>query len=103
MKILRGQFEIKLHESESEVAQSCPTLCDPMDCSLLGSFVFGDSPGKSTRVVCHFLLEGNFLTQGSNLCLLNLGCDYIKYFKHEPSDHKISLKVKLQQRFFFIL
>ena len=21
-------------ESESEVAQSCPTLCDPMDCSL---------------------------------------------------------------------
>ena len=22
------------HESESEVAQSCPTLCDPMDCSL---------------------------------------------------------------------
>ena len=24
-------------ESESEVAQSCPTLCDPMDCSLSGS------------------------------------------------------------------
>ena len=23
-------------ESESEVAQSCPTLCDPMDCNLLG-------------------------------------------------------------------
>ena len=22
------------HESESEVAQSCPTLCNPMDCSL---------------------------------------------------------------------
>ena len=22
------------YESESEVAQSCPTLCDPMDCSL---------------------------------------------------------------------
>ena len=27
--------------SESEVAQSCPTLCDPMDCSLLGSSVHG--------------------------------------------------------------
>ena len=25
--------------SESEVAQSCPTLCDPMDCSLPGSSV----------------------------------------------------------------
>ena len=23
-------------ESESEVAQSCPTLCDPMDCSMPG-------------------------------------------------------------------
>ena len=29
------------HESESEVAQSCPTLCDPMDCSLPGSSVHG--------------------------------------------------------------
>ena len=26
-------------ESESEVAQSCPTLCDPVDCSLPGSSV----------------------------------------------------------------
>ena len=26
-------------ESESEVAQSCPTLCDPMDCSLPGSSI----------------------------------------------------------------
>ena len=24
---------------ESEVAQSCLTLCDPMDCSLLGSSI----------------------------------------------------------------
>ena len=28
-------------KSESEVAQSCPTLCDPMDCSLPGSSVPG--------------------------------------------------------------
>ena len=28
-------------KSESEVAQSCPTLCDPMDCSLPGSAVHG--------------------------------------------------------------
>ena len=27
--------------SESEVAQSCPTLCNPMDCSLTGSFIHG--------------------------------------------------------------
>ena len=29
-----------MYESESEVAQSCSTLCDPMDCSLLGSSVY---------------------------------------------------------------
>ena len=28
-------------KSESEVAQLCPTLCDPMDCSLLGSSIYG--------------------------------------------------------------
>ena len=30
-------------KSESKVAQSCPTLCDPMDCSPLGSSVHGFS------------------------------------------------------------
>ena len=28
-------------KSESEVAQSCPTLCDPMDYSLPGSSIHG--------------------------------------------------------------
>ena len=28
-------------QSESEVAQSCPTLCDPVDCSLPGSSIHG--------------------------------------------------------------
>ena len=36
-------FPSPMHESEneSEVAQLCPTLSDPMDCSLLGSSVHG--------------------------------------------------------------
>ena len=33
--------QIILSESESEVAQSCPTLCDPMDCSPPGFSVHG--------------------------------------------------------------
>ena len=33
-----------------------------------------DSPGKNTGVNCHSLLQGIFLTQGSNLCLLPLLC-----------------------------
>ena len=48
------------------VAQSCPTLCDPMDCSLPGSSVHGDSSGKNTGVSCHALLQGIFPTQGLN-------------------------------------
>ena len=31
-----------------------------------------DSPGRNTAVGCHFLLQGIFLTQGSNSCLLCL-------------------------------
>ena len=31
---------------ESEVTQSCPTLCDPMDCSLPGSSVHGISQAR---------------------------------------------------------
>ena len=52
------------------VTQSCPTLCNPMDCSPPGSSVHGDFPGKNTRVGCHFLLQGIFLTEGSNLLSL---------------------------------
>ena len=52
-------------------AQSCPILCDPMDCSPPGSSVHGIGHGKNTGVGYHFLLQGTFLTQGSNLCLLH--------------------------------
>ena len=40
---------------ESEVAQSCPTLSNPVDCSLPSSSVHGIFPGKSTGVGCHCL------------------------------------------------
>ena len=48
------------------VTQSCLILCNPMDCSLPGSSVHGDSPGKNTGVGCHTLLQGIFPTKGSN-------------------------------------
>ena len=41
------------------VTQSCLTLCNPMNCSLPGSSVHGDSPGKNTGVGCHALLPGD--------------------------------------------
>ena len=39
------------------VAQSCPTLGNPKDCSPPGSSVHGDSPGKNAGVGCHALLQ----------------------------------------------
>ena len=39
--ILHWDFYSCLSEWVSEVAQSCPTLCNPMDCSLQGSSVHG--------------------------------------------------------------
>ena len=47
------------------VAQSCPTLCDPMDCSSPGSSVHRGSPGRNTGMGCHALLQGIFPTQVS--------------------------------------
>ena len=41
------------------VAKSCPTLCNLTDCSLLGSSVHGDFPGRNTGVGYHFLLQGS--------------------------------------------
>ena len=53
-----------------KVAQSCPTLCDPIDCSPPGSSVHGIL--RNTGAVCHALLQGIFLTQRSKLHLLHL-------------------------------
>ena len=48
--------------SGREAAQSCPTLCDPVDCRarLLCPW---NSPGKNPGVGCHFLLQGIFPTR----------------------------------------
>ena len=35
-------------------------FCNPMDCSLPGSSVHGDSPRKNTGMGCHALSKGSF-------------------------------------------
>ena len=50
------QRQINSLASCCEVAQSCPILCNPKDCSLPGLHPW-DFPGKNTRVGCHFLLH----------------------------------------------
>ena len=65
------------------VAQPCLTVCDPMDCSPPGFFLC-NSPGKNTRVGCHFLLQGIFLTQGLNPGLLY--CRQMLYHSSSPRE-----------------
>jgi len=49
-------------KSESEVAQSCPTLHDPMDCSLPGSSIHGIFQARVLEWVAIGHLTGvNFL------------------------------------------
>ena len=53
-------------KSESEVAQSCPTLCDPMDCSLPGSSLHGILQARVLEWVAISFSRGSSLNQGSN-------------------------------------
>ena len=46
-----------MHESESEVAQSCPTLRDPLDCSLPGSSDHGIFQARVLEWVATALTE----------------------------------------------
>ena len=61
----------------AKLLQSCPTLCDSMDCSPPGSSVHGILEGKNTGVDCHSLLQRIFPTQGSKPSLLH--CRQILY------------------------
>ena len=61
LSIFASLLFLKFTFSVCLVTQSCPTLCDPMDCSPPGSSVHGDSSGKDIGVGCHALLQGNLL------------------------------------------
>ena len=86
---LRNLFAVGLLCVSLLVTQSCPTLCDPMDCSPTRLLCPWDSPGKNTGVGCHFLPQGIFPTQGWNLglphCRQTLyrlspqGCGFVVY------------------------
>ena len=87
--------------ARSEVAQSCPTLCDPMAVTYQAP-PSRDSPSKNTGVGCHFLLQGIFPTQGSDLGLLH--CTHVYHLSHQgratTRGSKVMLKIlqaRLQQ------
>ena len=74
------------------VIQSCLTLCNPMGCSLPGSFAHGL---LQTRILecCHALFQGIFPTQGSNPGPLH--CRQILYHLSHQGSPPSPLKVKV--------
>ena len=69
MKALSGTTGPPGNPMLAELLQLHLTLCNPMDCSLPGFSIHGDSPGKNTGVGCQALLQRIFPTQGLNLHL----------------------------------
>ena len=76
-------------ESESEVAQSFPTLCDPVDCSMPGSFAHGILQARILEW-SRSLLQGIFPTQGLNPRFLH--CRQILYHLSHQGRHCSLLK-----------
>ena len=74
------------------VGQSCPTLCDPKDCSPPNSCPL-DSPGRNTGVGSRSLLQGICRIQGLNPG--HLHCRQILY--HLSHQGSLSWKLRLNK------
>ena len=79
------------------VAQLCPALCNPMDCTLPELLCPWSFPGKNTGVGCHLLLQGIFLTQGSNSHPLRWQADFYHRATCEPLHINSQTEVRITQ------
>ena len=70
----QGKRTKEEEKNKVKVAQSCPTLCSPMDYSPPGPLSMGFSRKKYWSGL-PFPAPGDLLTQGSNPCLLNWQMD----------------------------
>lgn len=77
--------------------QSYPTLCDPMDCSLLGSSVRGDSQGKIAGVGCPSRTLPNLCIKTK--CHISCICKCVSYHYATWEAQTHTLHYKLTQNF----
>ena len=78
------------------VAKSFLTLATPWTVASQAPLSMG-FPSKNTGVGCHFFLQGIFLTQGSNPCLLH--CRLILYhLSHEGSPRSFGVLNKMNHK-----
>ena len=85
--------QVKLYiplESESEVAQSCPTLCDPVDCSPSGSSVRGILQARILEWVAISFSRGSSWPRDQNQVSHIAGRHFTLWATREA--HKVSFK-----------
>ena len=79
--------KLKWSENESEVAQSWPTLWDPMDCSLPGSSIHGIFEARVLEWVAIFFFGGPSQPRDRTLVSCIVGrCFY--HLSHQGSPYK---------------
>ena len=66
MIYFQGLVQDRVACMHAKPLQLCLAACNPVDCGPPGSLCPWNFPGKNTGVGCHALLQGFFLTQGSN-------------------------------------
>ena len=60
---MRFKLYISIYESESEIVQLCPILCDSMDCSLPASSIHGISQARILEWVAISFSRGSSLSR----------------------------------------
>ena len=81
----RGARKGKL--DSCSVTQSCPNLCDPRELARQAPLSMGFSRSEYWSGNCHSLLQGIFLTHGSNLGLLHWQVDSLP-LSHREAPNK---------------
>ena len=81
---VNGIQELQTHTCICLAAQSCPALCNSMDCSPPGSSIHEILPGRNTGVGCHALLQGILPTQRSDPGLSLAGGFFIVWATRKP-------------------
>ena len=93
-------FPSPMHESESEVAQSCPTLSDPMDCSLPVSSVHGIFQARVlewgaiafSEFKAHSLKDKVCMSSPPTTSLPSLTCQFLWNYVSARSDVAVQLE-----------
>ena len=94
-------------KSEREVTQSCPTLCDPTDCSLPGSSVHGIFQARVLEWVAISFSRGSSRPRDQTRVSLIVGRCFYRLSQASPvylvSPLKLIGEVDLQTRFLLFL